>query len=206
MALEERLGSYELAPAVASRDAREPERRAAAGIAERVERLRAQPELILDRLAEMRAVWNGADVEREGGAVGAGCALRTRCADRHGDKGGGRGVAGDRHGCVYHRTGGERRASGVRGGGDCRRGEVAAAARRRRGIGEAGFLVFGTPVAGDAARTLGEEAAIDTRTVRAAARGSQDRSRSVRPLIFRRERECEWTRRRSPPQFSNGTG
>ena len=157
MALEERLGSYELAPAVASRDAREAERRAAAGIAERVERLRAQPELIIDRLAEMR--------------------------------GGGRGVAGDRHGCVHHRTGGERRASGVRGGGDCRHGEVAAAARRRRGIGEAGFLVIGTPAAGDAARTLGEEAAIDTRTVRAAARGSQDRSRSVRPLIFRRERE-----------------
>jgi hypothetical protein len=58
------LGSYELAPAVAARDAREAERREA-GIAERVERLRAQPELVLDRLAEMRSVWNGADVERE---------------------------------------------------------------------------------------------------------------------------------------------
>jgi hypothetical protein len=62
--LEERLGSYELAPAVAARDAREAQRREA-GIAERVERLRVQPELVLDRLAETRSVWNGADNERE---------------------------------------------------------------------------------------------------------------------------------------------
>jgi hypothetical protein len=62
--LEERLGSYELSPAVAARDAREADRRAA-GIAERVERLRAQPGLVLDRLAETRSVWNGADIERE---------------------------------------------------------------------------------------------------------------------------------------------
>ncbi len=34
-------------------------------ITERVELLRAQPELVLDRLAETRSVWNAADVERE---------------------------------------------------------------------------------------------------------------------------------------------
>jgi len=50
---------------VAARDVREEERRAA-GIAERVERLRETPELVLERLAETRSVWSAADVEREG--------------------------------------------------------------------------------------------------------------------------------------------
>jgi len=63
--LEERLGAYELSPAVAARDAREEERRAV-GITERVERLRETPELVLERLAETRSVWSEADVERAG--------------------------------------------------------------------------------------------------------------------------------------------
>jgi hypothetical protein len=118
--LEERLGGYELAPVVAARDAREADRRAV-GITERVERLRAQPELVLDRLAETRSVWNEADIEREvRSALGvrsghdAQIASATRAVVRAC-------VAGDRHGCVHYPAGGERRARGVRGGGDASR-------------------------------------------------------------------------------------
>jgi hypothetical protein len=45
---------YELAPAVAAREARERERRES-GIAERVARVREQPELVRERLAEAQS-------------------------------------------------------------------------------------------------------------------------------------------------------
>jgi hypothetical protein len=64
--------------------------------------------------------------------------------------------------------------TGIAGAGKSRLQRDVAAA-----YSEAGFRVIGTAVAGDAARTLGEEAAIDTRTV-APARGYEERSRSVR--------------------------
>jgi hypothetical protein len=46
-----------------ARDEREREWREA-GIAERVARLREEPALVLNRLAETRSVWNAADIER----------------------------------------------------------------------------------------------------------------------------------------------
>ncbi len=201
--LEERLGNYELAPAVAARDAREAERRMA-GIAERVERLRTQPELVLDRLAETRSVWNGADIEREvRSALGVRTGHDTQIAAAT------RAVVGaslaidddaysikrvvseeravfaaaetlaDRQRTVRLRTpdaglDAQQRAAyarlagtsdlaivtGIAGAGKSRLQRDVAAAYT-----EAGFRVIGTAVAGDAARTLGEEAAIDTRTV-----------------------------------------
>jgi hypothetical protein len=201
--LEERLGTYELAPAVAARDAREANRQAL-GIAERVERLRAQPELVLDRLAETRSVWNEADVEREvrsalgvrsghdvqiasatQAVVGASLAIDTDAyttqrvvseeravfaaaatlADR------GRAVelrAPDAGLDAQQRVAYARLAdkpdlaivTGIAGAGKSRLQRDVAAAYTA-----AGFRVIGTAVAGDAARTLGEEAAIDTRTV-----------------------------------------
>jgi hypothetical protein len=201
--LEERLGSYELAPAVAARDAREAQRREA-GIAERVERLRAQPELVLDRLAETCSVWSGADIEREvRSALGvraghdAQIAAATRAVVAAS-------LAIDDDAYTMRRVVSEERAvfaaaatladrqrtvelrmpdagldaqqraayarlsgrsdlaivTGIAGAGKSRLQRDVAAA-----YSEAGFRVIGTAVAGDAARTLGEEAAIDTRTV-----------------------------------------
>jgi hypothetical protein len=201
--LEERLGSYEVAPAVVARNAREAERREA-GIAERVERLRAQPELVLDRLAETRSVWSGADIEREvRSALGvreghdAQIATATRAVV-------GASLTIDDDAYTIRRVVSEERAvfaaaatladrqravelrapdagldaqqqaayvrlagrsdlaivTGIAGAGKSRLQRDVAAA-----YSEAGFRVIGTAVAGDAARTLGEEAAIDTRTV-----------------------------------------
>jgi ATP-dependent exoDNAse (exonuclease V) alpha subunit len=201
--LEERLGNYELAPAVAARDAREAQRREA-GIAERVERLRAQPELVLDRLAETRSVWSGADIEREvRSALGVRAGHDAQIATAT------RAVAGasltiDDDAYTIKRVVSEERAvfaaaatladrkrtvelrepdagldaqqraayarlagtsdlaivTGIAGAGKSRLQRDVAAA-----YSAAGFRVIGTAVAGDAARTLGEEAAIDTRTV-----------------------------------------
>jgi len=201
--LEERLGDYELAPAVAARDARELDRRAA-GISERVERLREQPELVLDRLAETRSVWSVADVEREvRSALGvrtghdaqvegatravvdaslaidddaftlervvteeravfdaaATLAKRERAvALRAPDAG----LDGQQR-AAYAHLGADRElaiVTGIAGAGKSRLQRDVAAA-----YSEAGFRVIGAAVAGDAARTLGEEAAIGARTV-----------------------------------------
>jgi hypothetical protein len=201
--LEERLGSYELSPAVAARDAREAERRAA-GIAERVERLRAQPEIVIDRLAEPRSVWNGADIEREvrsalgvrsghdaqiaaasRAVAGASLAIDTdaystaRVVREERAVFAAAGTLADRKRTVelrapdvgldaQQRTAYARLAgkpdlaivTGIAGAEKSRLQRDVAAA-----YAEAGFRVIGTAVAGDAARTLGEEAAIDTRTV-----------------------------------------
>jgi hypothetical protein len=201
--LEERLGTYELAPAVAARDAREADRRAV-GIAERVERLRAQPELVLDRLAETLSVWNGADIEREvrsalgvraghdaqiaaatRAVVGASLAIdtdaytlkrvvseeravfaaATTLANRQrtvGLRAPDAGLDAQQRAAYARLAGGSDLAivTGIAGAGKSRLQRDVAAAYTA-----AGFRVIGTAVAGDAARTLGEEAAIDTRTV-----------------------------------------
>jgi hypothetical protein len=201
--LEERLGSYELSPAVAARDAREAVRREV-GIAERVERLRAQPELVIDRLAETRSVWNGADIEREvrsalgvrsghdqhiaaatRAVVGASLAIDTdtytiaRVVSEERAVFAAAKTLADRERTVelrapddgldaQQRTAYARLAgkpdlaivTGIAGAGKSRLQRDVAAA-----YGEAGFRVIGTAVAGDAARTLGEQAHLDTRTV-----------------------------------------
>jgi hypothetical protein len=201
--LEERLGAYEVAPAVAERDARERERREA-GIAERVERLRAEPGLVLDRLAEMRSVWNAGDVEREvrsmlgvrdGYDVAVGVATQaiteaslrldvdaytlervvveeravfdaaTTLAERRRDVAL-RAPAAEldaQQQAAYAHLAGEHDfaiVTGIAGAGKSRLQRDVAAAYE-----EAGFRVIGAAVAGDAARTLGEEAAIEARTV-----------------------------------------
>ncbi len=201
--LEERLGAYELAPAVAARDERELERRAA-GIAQRVERLREQPELVLDRLAETRSVWSVADVEgevRSALGVRSGHDAQVDVATRAALDASvaidedlftlGRVVAEERavfdaaaalaerkrdvelrapdaaldaqQRAAYAHLAGDRElaiVTGIAGAGKSRLQRDVAAA-----YGEAGFRVIGAAVAGDAARTLGEEAAINARTV-----------------------------------------
>jgi hypothetical protein len=201
--LEERLGPYELAPAVAAREARELERRES-GIAERVARICEQPELVLDRLAETRSVWSRAEVEREvrsllgvrsghdvavdktvGAIVGASLELardaytlervvveeravfaaaqalaeRTRAVELRAPQG----SLDAQQRAAFAHLGTERDlaiVTGIAGAGKSRlQREVAAA------YAEAGYRVIGAAVAGDAARTLGEEAAIDARTV-----------------------------------------
>jgi len=201
--LEERLGSYELSPAVAARDVRELERREV-GIAERVELLRAQPQLILERLAETRSVWSAADVEREvrstlgvrsghealvqratEAAVGASLTLdrdaytlervvveeravfeaAATLVERHREvalRAPDAGLDAQQQ-AAYAHLGGEHDlaiVTGIAGAGKSRLQRDVAAAYE-----EAGFRVIGAAVAGDAARTLGEEAAIDARTV-----------------------------------------
>lgn len=201
--LEERLGSYTLAPAVAAREARELER-CASGIAERVARVCEQPELVLDRLAETRSVWNRAEIEREvrsllgvrtghDGAVdetvraiarasveldrdaytlervvaeeravfaaAEALAERTRIVELRAHQGG---LDAQQQAAFGHLAGDRDLAivTGIAGAGKSRlQREVAAA------YAEAGYRVIGAAVAGDAARTLGEEAAIDARTV-----------------------------------------
>jgi hypothetical protein len=201
--LEERLGAYEVSPAVVERDARERQRREA-GIAERVERLREEPGLVLDRLAEMRSVWNAADVEREvrsmlgvrdgyDAAVGVAtqaiteASLRldvdaytlervvveeravfdaaTTLAERRRDVAL-RAPAAEldaQQQAAYAHLAEERDlaiVTGIAGAGKSRLQRDVAVAYE-----EAGFRVIGAAVAGDAARTLGEEAAIEARTV-----------------------------------------
>jgi hypothetical protein len=201
--LEERLGPYELSPAVAAREARELERRES-GIAERVARVCAQPELVLERLAETRSVWSRADVEREVRSllgvrsghdlavektVGAiaraslelvrdaytlerviveeravfaaaqALAERTRAVELRAPQGG---LDAQQRAAFAHLAAERDLAivTGIAGAGKSRlQREVAAA------YAEAGYRVIGAAVAGDAARTLGEEAAIDARTV-----------------------------------------
>ncbi len=201
--LEERLGAYEIAPAVAARDERERERREA-GIAERVARLREEPALVLDRLAETHSVWNAADVEREvrsmlgvrdgydmavsvatqavtqasltldvdaftlervvveERAVFAAAAtlverrrdVRLRAPSAELDA---------QQRAAYAHLVGERDlaiVTGIAGAGKSHLQRDVAVAYE-----EAGFRVIGAAVAGDAARTLGEEAAIEARTV-----------------------------------------
>jgi len=201
--LEERLGSYELSPAVAARDARELERREV-GIAERVEILRAQPELVLERLAETRSVWSAADVEREvrstlgvrsghealvqratAAAVGASLGLdrdaytlervvveeravfdaAAALAERHREvtlRAPDAGLDEQQQAAYAHlgAKGDLAIVTGIAGAGKSRLQRDVAAAYE-----EAGFRVIGAAVAGDAARTLGEEATIDARTV-----------------------------------------
>jgi len=201
--LEERLGSYELSPAVAARDARELKRREV-GIAERVEILRAQPELVLERLAETRSVWSAAHVEREvrstlgvrsghdalvrratDAAVGASLTLdrdaftlervvveeravfeaAATLAGRHREvtlQAPDAGLDAQQQAAYAHMgaKGDLAIVTGIAGAGKSRLQRDVAAAYE-----EAGFRVIGAAVAGDAARTLGEEAAIDARTV-----------------------------------------
>jgi hypothetical protein len=201
--LEERLGAYEIAPAVVARDERERERREA-GITERVTRLCEEPALVLDRLAETRSVWSVADVEREvrsmlGVRDGYDTAvdvatwavteasltldvdaftlervdveeravfdaaatlverrrdveLRAPSAD----------LDTQQQAAYAHLAGESDLAivTGIAGAGKSRLQRDVAVAYE-----EAGFRVIGAAVAGEAARTLGEEAAIKARTV-----------------------------------------
>jgi hypothetical protein len=201
--LEERLGPYELSPAVAAREARELERRAS-GIAQRVARVCEQPELILERLAETRSVWSRAEVEREirsllGVRTGHDVAVdetvqvivdaslelgpdaytlervvveeravfaaaqalaeRTRAVELRAPKGE---LDVQQRAAFAHLAADRDLAivTGIAGAGKSRlQREVAAA------YTEAGYRVIGVAVAGEAARTLGEEAGIDARTV-----------------------------------------
>jgi hypothetical protein len=201
--LEERLGPYELAPAVAAREARELERRAS-GIAERAARVCEQPELVLERLAETRSVWSRAEIEREvrsllgvrsghdvavdktvraiaGASVelardaytlervvveeravfaaAQALAERTRAVELRAPQGD---LDAQQRAAFAHLSADRDFAivTGIAGAGKSRlQREVAAA------YAEAGYRVIGAAVAGDAARTLGEEAAIDARTV-----------------------------------------
>ncbi len=206
--LEERLGAYELAPAVAAREERELARREI-GIAERVARLREEPELVLDRLAETRSVWSAADVEREvrsalgvrtGHDASVGDAVRAvvgasitidkdaytldrvmreesavfeaaaTLSERQRDvqlrapeiSQGEPSMDAQQRAAYAHLVGARDLAivTGIAGAGKSRLQRDVAAAYEK-----AGFRVIGAAVAGDAARTLGEEAALDARTV-----------------------------------------
>jgi hypothetical protein len=201
--LEDRLGAYEIAPAVAARDERERERREA-GITERVGRLREEPALVLDRLAETRSVWNAADVEREvrsmlgvrdgyDTAVGVATQAVTQASltldvdaftlervvveeravfdaaatlvERRRDVGllAPSAELDTQQQAAYAHLAGESDlaiVTGIAGAGKSRLQRDVAVAYE-----EAGFRVIGAAVAGDAARTLGEEAAIEARTV-----------------------------------------
>ncbi len=201
--LEERLGAYEIAPAVVARDERERERREA-GIAERVARLREEPALVLDRLAETRSVWDAADVEREvrsmlgvrdgyDTAVGVATQAVTQASltldvdaftlervvieeravfdaaatlvERRRDVGlraPSAELDAQQQAAYAHLAGNRDLAivTGIAGAGKSHLQRHVAVAYE-----EAGFRVLGAAVAGDAARTLGEEAAIEARTV-----------------------------------------
>jgi len=188
-----------LSPAVAARDARELERREV-GIAEWVEILKAQPELVLERLAETRSVWSAADVEREVRSTLGVRSGHEALVQRATEAAVGASLALDRYAYTLERVVVEERAvfeaaatlagryreialrapdaqqvaafahlggghdlaivTGIAGAGKSRLQRDVVAAYE-----EAGFRVIGAAVAGDAARTLGEEAAIDARTV-----------------------------------------
>ena len=184
-------------------EAREQDRRAA-GLAERVDLIRAQPGIVLDRLAETRSVWSAGEVEREvrsmlGVRTGHSelvqtatqAAARASVALGHDVYTLGHVMAEERavfaaaetlaertrsvglrdpspeldaqQQAAFAQLGAERDlaiVTGIAGAGKSRlQREVAAA------YTEAGYRVVGVAVAGDAARTLGEEAQIGSRTV-----------------------------------------
>jgi hypothetical protein len=201
--VEQRIGPFVEAPAAAERDARE-ERRRADGLSERAALLRAQPELVIDVLAETMSVWSAQDVERAvRSSLGAGPsdavlvgsvadALLTHCVRLDEDaftveavlteeravftavetlahrtrsvsvRAADAGLDIQQHGAFAHLTGERDLAvvTGIAGAGKSRLQRDVAAAYT-----EAGYRVVGVAVAGDAARTLGEEARIATRTV-----------------------------------------
>jgi hypothetical protein len=229
---------------VAARNAWEAERRAA-GIVERVERLRAQPELVLDRLAETCSVWNGADIEREvrsalgvrsghdaqiaagtRAVVGASLAIDTDAytIDRVvSERAGGVRGGGDtgrsqasggaaRAGCAARRAAARGvRAAGRQTGpsdrdGDCRRGKVAAATRRRRGVHRGRVPGDRHGGGGRCGAHAGGRSGDRHAHRRAAARGSQDRSRSVRPAHGAHSRRGGDAWRRASASCWNGRG